>query len=70
MSARVITKLRCYSPSLKNTPKGNVKHLYYITDRTNAMKNEYGSSIFGYKDYKSLPINVEKREIAKYIKKI
>lgn len=70
MSAKVITKLRCYSPSLKNTPKGNVKHLYYIADRTNAMRNEYGSSIFGYKDYKSLSTNVEKKEIAKYIRKI
>lgn len=70
MSAKVITKLRCYSPSLKDTPKGNVKHLYYIADRINAVNNEYGSSIFGYKDYKSLPKNIEKREVAKYIKKI
>lgn len=70
MSAKVITKLRCYSPSLKNTPKGNVKHLYYIADRNNAIHNEYGSSIFGYKDYKSLTKNVEKKEIARHIRKI
>ena len=70
MSAKVITKLRCYSPSLKNTPIGNVKHLFYIADRTNAIKNEYGSSIFGYKNYQNLSKNVEKRDIAKYIKKI
>ena len=70
MSAKVITKLRCYSPSLKDTPKGNVKHLYYIANRNNAIKNEFGSSIFGYKEYKKLSSNVEEKEIARYIRKI
>ena len=70
MSAKVITKLRCFSPSLKDTPKRNVKHLYYISNRNNVLKNEYGSSIFGYKEYKNISDNVEKKEIARYIRKI
>lgn len=68
MGAKVISKLRCYSPNLKDTPTGNVKHLYYISDRTNAMKNIYNNSIFGYINYKNLSDNVEKIDIAKYIR--
>ena len=68
--AKVISKLRAYSPNKKETPVGNVKHLYYIATRTNAVANEYGSTIFGYYDYKNIPKNIQKKEVAKYIKNI
>ena len=38
--AKVISKIRAYSPNKKDTPTGNVKHLYYIATRTNAVFNE------------------------------
>ena len=68
--AKVISKLRAYSPNKKETPTGNVKHLYYIATRTNAVANEYGNTIFGYYDYKNIPQNIQKKEVAKYIKNI
>ena len=37
--AKVISKIRAYSPNKKDTPTGNVKHLYYIATRTNAVLN-------------------------------
>ena len=43
--AKVISKLRAYSPNKKETTTGNVKHLYYIATRTNAVANEYGNTI-------------------------
>lgn len=67
---KVISKLRAYSPNKKETPTGNVKHLYYIATRSNAVANEYGSTIFGYYDYKNIPKNIQKKEVAKYIKNI
>lgn len=67
---KVISKLRAYSPNKKETPTGNVKHLYYIATRSNAVANEYGSTIFGYYDYKNIPKNIQKKEVAKYIKSI
>ena len=68
--ANVISKLRVYSPNKQNTPIGNVKHLYYITTRKHAVINEYGSSIFGYYNYNSLKPDIQKKEVAKYIKAI
>jgi len=68
--AKVISKIRAYSPNKKDTPTGNVKHLYYIATRTNAVFNEYGSSIFGYYDYHKLSEDIQKKEVAKYIKSI
>lgn len=68
--AKVISKLRAYSPNKKETPTGNIKHLYYIATRTNAVANEYGSTIFGYYDYKNIPKEIQKKEVAKYIKNI
>ena len=67
---KVISKLRAYSPNKKETPTGNVKHLYYIATRSNAVANEYGSTIFGYYDYKNIPKDIQKKEVAKYIKNI
>ena len=64
---RVVTKLRCYSPSKSDTPKGNVKHLYYIADRNNALPDKDGNTIFGYMNYKNLN-NHKKCDIAKHIK--
>ena len=68
--AKVISKIRAYSPNKKDTPTGNVKHLYYIATRTNAVFNEYGSSIFGYYNYENLREDIQKKEVAKYIKAI
>jgi len=68
--SKVISKLRVYSPNKRDTPTGNVKHLYYIATRNNAISNEYGSTIFGYYNYKELKQDVQKKEVAKYIKKI
>lgn len=68
--AKVISKIRAYSPNKKDTPTGNIKHLYYIATRTNAVFNEYGSSIFGYYDYHKLSEDIQKKEVAKYIKSI
>lgn len=69
---RVITKLRCYSPSLSNTPRGNVKHLYYIADRNNAIPDRDGNTLFGYMNYRNLHTyeNEKKSTIAKHIKDI
>lgn len=67
---KVISKLRAYSPNKKDTPTGNIKHLYYIATRTNAVTNECGSSIFGYYNYKNLEPDIQKKEVAKYIKNI
>lgn len=67
---KVISKLRAYSPNKKDTPTGNIKHLYYIATRTNALTNEYGSSIFGYYNYRNLQLDIQKKEVAKYIKNI
>ena len=67
---KVISKLRAYSPNKKESPTGNVKHLYYIATRSNAVANEYGSTIFGYYDYKNIPKDIKKKEVAKYIKNI
>ena len=67
---KVISKLRAYSPNKKDTPTGNIKHLYYIATRTNALTNEYGSSIFGYYNYRNLQPDIQKKEVAKYIKNI
>ena len=67
---KVISKLRAYSPNKKDTPTGNIKHLYYIATRTNAVTNECGSSIFGYYNYKNLEPEKKKKEVAKYIKNI
>lgn len=68
--AKVISKLRAYSPNKKDTPTGNIKHLYYIATRTNAVANEYGSSIFGYYNYSNLRPDIQKKEVARYIKAI
>ena len=68
--AKVISKLRAYSPNKKDTPTGNIKHLYYIATRTNAVCNEYGSSIFGYYNYHKLEEDITKKEVAKHIKAI
>ncbi len=68
--AKVISKLRAYSPNKKDTPVGNIKHLYYIATRTNAVNNEHGSSIFGYYNYGNLKPDIQKKEVAKYIKNI
>ena len=68
--AKVISKLRVYSPNKRDTPTGNIKHLYYIATRKNAVINEYGSSIFGYYNYKNLEPDIQKKEVAKYIKAI
>lgn len=68
--AKVISKLRVYSPNKKDTPTGNIKHLYYIATRKNAVINEYGSSIFGYYNYGNLKPNIQKKEVARYIKAI
>lgn len=68
--AKVISKLRAYSPNKKDTPTGNIKHLYYIATRKNAVINEYGSSIFGYYNYKNLEPDIQKKEVARYIKSI
>lgn len=67
---KVISKLRAYSPNKKDTPIGNIKHLYYIATRTNAVTNECGSSIFGYYNYKNLEPDIQKKEVARYIKNI
>lgn len=68
--AKVISKLRVYSPNKRDTPTGNIKHLYYIVTRKNAVINEYGSAIFGYYNYKNLEPDIQKKEVAKYIKAI
>lgn len=68
--AKVISKLRVYSPNKRDTPTGNIKHLYYIATRKNAVINEYGSSIFGYYNYGNLKPDIQKKEVAKYIKAI
>ena len=68
--AKVISKLRAYSPNKKDTPTGNIKHLYYIATRKNAVINKYGSSIFGYYNYKNLEPDIQKKEVARYIKSI
>lgn len=68
--AKVISKLRAYSPNKKDTPTGNIKHLYYIATRKNAVINEYGSSIFGYYNYGNLKSDIQKKEVARYIKTI
>ncbi len=68
--SKVITKLRAYSPNKKDTPTGNMNHLYYIATRTNAMCNEYGSTIFGYYNYNKLQDDITRKDVAKYIKKI
>lgn len=68
--AKVISKLRAYSPNKKDTPTGNIKHLYYIATRKNAVINEYGSSIFGYYNYGNLKPDIQKKEVARYIKTI
>lgn len=68
--AKVISKIRAYSPNKKDTPTGNIKHLYYIATRTNAVCNEYGSSIFGYYNYENLRADIQKKEVARYIKSI
>ena len=68
--AKVISKLRVYSPNKRDTPTGNIKHLYYIATRKNAVINEYGSAIFGYYNYKNLEPDIQKKEVAKYIKAI
>jgi len=68
--AKVISKLRAYSPNKKDTPTGNIKHLYYIATRKNAVSNEHGSCIFGYYNYKNLDPDIQKKEVARYIKSI
>ncbi len=68
--SKVISKLRSYSPNKSNTVLGNIKHLYYISTRHNAIKNENGSSIFGYYGYNELENDIDKKEVAKYIKQI
>ena len=60
--AKVISKLRAYSPNKKDTPTGNIKHLYYIATRKNAVINEYGSSIFGYYNYENLRADIQKKD--------
>ena len=64
--SKVISKIRCYNPSFKNTPQGNKNHLYYIARRNMAISNEKGVSTFGEID----GINVKEahlKEIAKEI---
>lgn len=64
--SKVISKIRCYNPSFKNTPQGNKNHLYYIARRNMAIANEKGVSTFGEID----GINVQEahlKEIAKEI---
>lgn len=68
--AKVITKLRAYSPNKPETPRGNMKHLYYISGRVQAIKNEYGSAIFGYYNYQDLREDIKRKEVARYIKNI
>lgn len=68
--AKVISKLRAYSPNKKDTPIGNIKHLYYIATRKNAVFNEFGSCIFGYYNYQKLSEDIQKKEVARYIKMI
>ena len=64
--SKVISKVRCYSPSLKNTPQGNKNHLYYIARRNMAIANEKGIPTFG--DVKGLDVeNASLNDIAHYI---
>ena len=46
---------------------GNIKHLYYISTRTNAVCNEFGSAIFGYYDYCNLKDDITRKEVAIHI---
>lgn len=45
--SKVISKIRCYNPSFKDTPSGNRNHLYYIARRNMALQNEKGVATFG-----------------------
>lgn len=45
--SKVISKVRCYNPSFKDTPSGNRNHLYYIARRNMALQNEKGVATFG-----------------------
>ena len=66
--SKVISKVRCYSPSLKNTPLGNINHLYYIARRNMAIQNEKGVSTFG--EIQGLDVeSAHLKEIAEHIGK-
>ena len=65
--SKVISKVRCYNPSLSETPKGNASHLYYISNRKMAMRNEKGISTFGEVEGINLE-EVKPKEIAKKIR--
>ena len=68
LMSKVISKVRCYSPSLKNTPSGNVNHLHYIARRNMAISNEKGVSTFG--DIESIDVeSAHLKEIAEHIGK-
>lgn len=43
----VFSKVRCLSPNKKDTPIKNYKHIFYISNRTHCLKNEFGNSLFG-----------------------
>ncbi len=45
--SKVISKLRCYNPSISDTPARNSSHLNYIAKRSHALKNEFGKTTFG-----------------------
>ncbi len=47
MAFDVFSKVRCPSPNRKDTAIKNYKHVFYISNRTHCLKNEYGSTLFG-----------------------
>lgn len=69
MAFDVFSKVRCPSPNKKDTAKKNYKHIFYISNRTHCLKNEYGNTLFGIiYDFEDIE-NTDNTEIANYIYK-
>lgn len=67
MSSDVFSKVRCLSPNKKDTPIKNYKHIFYISNRTHCLKNEYGNSLFGnIYDFENIS-NISNSKISNYI---
>ncbi len=67
--SKVISKIRCYNPSERNTVSGNVNHLSYIANRNMAVYNDNGVSTFG--DIETIDVeNTDIKELKKYISEI
>ena len=67
--SKVVSKIRCYNPSQKNSISGNLNHLSYISGRNMAMFNEKGIATIG--DVENIVVNETRaEELKQYLYKI